>query len=307
MRVVEVIESNEEEIDPSSPILTLIHNHHNNLHDSEEIQRLLGGNEVNVPRPPRYGTDSLVVFTLNENILLGLFVFPKALLDWKEKLIEWWWRCVASVFTLCMVLLLLTLPRVYAVKTPSSMLWELEVSLCAVFALHLFRYCRDHYLLLTFNTLGWLGGLKITLFDIGLPLLIITSFFLSIKSFLVSDTDRVERKNHLLRWLSACLLTFILQTLWCASRFVCISCSLCQSPRDLRTSLQKFRLSVCSLSTPQDSPAYASDDGTPQETACRKVSRVMWALGYIVLGFGLVSTTLLFITRTPHKSSVYNI
>jgi len=300
------MESNEEEIDPSTPLFVNSPdtNHDHTFHNSE-IQRLLGGNEIHVTRLPRYGTDSLVVFTLNENFLFGLFVFPKALVNWKEKLIEWWWRSVASVFTLCVVVLLLTLPRIYHIKTPESLLvWELEVSLCAVLGLHLFRYFRDHYLLWTFNTLGWIGGAKITLFDIGLPLLITASFVFSIKIFLAWDADNGnEKTNYLLRWLSVWLLTLVLHTMWCVTQFLWLSCSLCQSPRDLRTSLQKFRLSVCALATPQDSPVYMSDDGTAQESLCRKMTRVVCALGYIVLGLGLVSTTLLFITHTHDSSS----
>jgi hypothetical protein len=174
-----------------------------------EFQRLLGGgDESQALRIPRYGTDSLLVYVLNENFLFGLFVFPKAfqLLDCKDKFIEWWWRFVATIYSLCVVILLLKMSRVFDVKTPGNILqWQFEVSVCGVIALHLFRRFRDHYLLWTFNTMGWMGGLKITLFDIGLPFLIIGSFVVAILSW---NSNEPESGHSFLQWIATWALTF---------------------------------------------------------------------------------------------------
>jgi len=261
------------------------------LEKDQEAHPLLGGDELHVPRLPRYGTESMVVYVLNENLLFGLFVFPKAFqqLDFQDKLIEWWWRFVATVYALCVVVLFLAFPMVLEVKPVASLfLWELISSICAVVALNLFRVFRDHYLLLSFNTQGCLGGLKIITLDIGLPLSIVGSFAMCLHVFGSSEHTVNQMKNNiLLQWLLTWVLTFTFQILWCMFNFLS-RFSVCSPSLHLRQSLQQFRLSVSALSVPEDSPVFLLDDRTPRESVPRKVERSFCALCYVIAGFALV-------------------
>jgi len=265
------------------------------LNNYYETERLLGGDGT--PVRFHHGTNSLVVYVLNENLLFGLLFFPKAFqqLGCLAKLIEWWWRLVATIFAFSVSMLLLTVPIVFEMKEYQNfLLLELEVSVATLVIYELFCVFRDHYLLLTFDIPGWLGSLKIIFLDAGLPMLIIGSFVFSIKIFLSWNTsnsgNELVANSTLAQWLSTLAMTFFMQTLWCICYFMWLYCR-----------SGKVKLSVSYLITSEDSPIFLTNDGTDQESTCRKVKRFLCSLGYVTLGVGLVVTAFIFIYH-PSKA-----
>jgi len=272
------------------------------LHTKHETERLLlGGDESPVQRQ-HYSTNSLVVYLLNENILFGLLFFPKGFtqLGYQAKFIEWWWRLGATIFAFCVSILFLTLPIIFEIKEPNFLLIELQVAIASFIAYELFRVFRDHYLLLTLEIRFWLNVLKLIFFDLGLPMLILGSFVFSIKIFpswntSSSGNELVTNSSHA-QWLSAWTMTFFLQTLWCMVYFSWRSCCFEQVDEHLH---KKVKLSVSYLITQRDSPVFKEHDGTDRESTCRKIKRILFSLGYLVIGFGLVVTIIFCIYHGP--------